>query len=199
MICDYLRFTVLKDRLLGYKTRLMPEDSSDEDIARVLAVQFSGLLGFSFGVQRLCRDYYEHTFTIENAFGHEVASVSGGGDSQRDTFCFTLKGEGCTYALPGWEKRMSDFFEPMFPKITRIDLARDCWEHGQLSIDAAVKAYEDHAFSYRNRRPKYVEFGSWLDSDAFGHQHSRTFQVGQCDSGKLIRIYEKCQLVLPER
>jgi phage replication initiation protein len=191
VICDYLRFTVLRDRLPGFKTRLMPEDSSDEDIARWLAVQFSGLLGYAFGVQRNGRDYYEHTFTIENAFGHEVASVSGGGDSQRDTFCFTLKGEGCTFALPGWEQRVSEFFEPMFPKITRIDLARDCFDHGQLCIEAAVTAYKDHAFSYRARRPKHCEFGSWLPDEEFGGVHSRTFQIGKRESGKLIRIYEK--------
>lgn len=191
VICDYLRFTVLRDRLPGHKTRLMPEDSSDEDIARWLAIQFAGLLGYTFGVQRTGRDYYEHTFTIENAFGHEVASVSGGGDSQRDTFCFTLKGEGCTYALPHWENRVADFFEPMFPKITRIDLARDCWDHGQLCIESAVQAYKDHAFSYRHRRPKHAEYGSWLDGEEFGGQHSRTFQVGKRESGKLIRIYEK--------
>ncbi len=183
VICDYLRFTVLRDRLTGYKTRLMPEDSSDEDIARWLAVQFSGLLGYTFGLQRLGRDYYEHTFTIENEFGHEVASVSGGGDSQRDTFCFTLKGEGCTFALPGWEQRVSAFFEPMFPKITRIDLARDCWEHGQLSIESAVAAFKDHGFSYRNRRPDYCQFGKWMEGEEFGGQHSRTFQVG------LINLY----------
>lgn len=191
VIVDYLRFTVLRDRLIDYKTRQMPEDCSDEDIAQRLALSFASLLGFTLGVHRPGRDYYDHTFTIENAFGHEVASVSGGGASQRDTFCFTLKGEGCTFALPCWEKRVSEFFAPMFPKITRIDLARDCWDHSQLSIEAAVKAFEDHAFSYRNRRPGHAEFGKWLDGEAFGGQHSRTFQLGQRDSGKLIRIYEK--------
>ena len=89
-----------------------------------------------------------------------------------------MKGEGCTYALPGWAKRVSELFEPMFPKITRIDLARDCRRHGQLCIKSAVKAFEDNAFSYRKRRPNHAEFGKLLEGKAIGGQHPRTFQVG---------------------
>ena len=195
VIVDYLRFTVLRDRIVNTAPKAfaspLPDEIEDEGIVQFMALRFAELLGYSLGVQRPGRDYYDHTWTIENAFGHEVASVSGGGLSQRDTFCFTLKGEGCTHALPAWERRVSEFFEPMYPKITRIDLARDCWHHGDLSIEAAVNAYEHHAFSYRNRRPKHTEHGCWLTGEAFGGAHSRTFQIGQRDSGKLIRIYEK--------
>lgn len=195
VIVDYLRFTVLKDRLLqepffafkGSDLAGVPE-VVDEALVGLLAVRFAELLGYVPGVARPGRDYYEYTFTIENAFGHEVASVSGGGVSQRDTFCFTLKGEGCTFALPGWEKRVHDFFLPLYPKVTRIDLARDCWDFGNLSVDAAVVAFENgEGFSYRGRRPKYNQHGCWLPSD----MHSRTFQVGKRESGKLIRVYEK--------
>lgn len=185
VIVDYLRFTVLKGRVCDSKS--LPPDSDDDHLASFLALRFAALLGYTLGVHRPGRDYYDHTWTIENAFGHEIASVSAGGESQRDTICFTLKGEGCTYALLGWEKRVSEFFEPFFPKITRIDLARDCWNHSELSVDAAVVAFDDHAFSYRNRRPKYSQHGCWLPVD----MHSRTFQVGKRESGKLIRIYEK--------
>ncbi|MDP3798879.1 MAG: replication initiation factor domain-containing protein [Polaromonas sp.] len=183
VIIDYLRFTVLRDRMLG--TKSMPLDTDDENLAHLMALKFAELLGYTLGDHRPGRDYYDHTFTIMNPLGQEVASVSGGGESQRDTFCFTLKGEGCTYARHGWEKRVSEFFGDLFPKITRIDLARDCWEHGQLSIEAAVKAYADHAFSYQNRLPSYTQHGCWIDG------HSRTFQVGKRESGKLIRVYEK--------
>lgn len=187
VIVDYLRFTVLRERITTHLVHTVPLDSDDENIVMLLAYSFADLLGYLPGDARPGRDYYLHTFTIVNAFGHEVASVSGGGESQRDTFCFTLKGEGCTFANPSWESRISDFFAPMFPKITRIDLARDCWDHGQLSIDAAVTSYNDHGFSYRNRKPKYTQHGCWMPGD----NHSRTFQVGQRESGKLIRIYEK--------
>lgn len=183
VIIDYLRFTVVRDRLVT--THNMPVDSDDENLVRLLAMHLSSLLGYSLGALRPGRDYYDHTYTIENSFGHEIASVSGGGESQRGTFCFTVKGEGCTFAAAGWERRTGEFFADLLPKITRIDLAKDCWNKGELSIDAAVDAYKDHRFSYQKRLPSYVQFGCWLDG------HSRTFQVGKRESGKLIRVYEK--------
>lgn len=206
VIIDYLRFTILRDRIIQSgmgpeaqdpdTSRLMRiyatehgiqsgADVQDLDICRSMALKFAELLGYELGEQRPGRDYYDHTFTVVNAFGHEVASVSGGGDSQRDTFCFTLKGEGCTFALPAWEYRTAKFFEPMFPKITRIDLAKDCFDPSMLTVNAAVEAYKDHAFSYQNRLPSYSQHGCWIDG------HSRTFQVGKRESGKLCRIYEK--------
>lgn len=183
VITDYLRFTVLRERLFANRT--LPESTLDTDICHLMAFKFASMLGFQVGQDRPGRDYYEHTTTIENEFGQEVGSVSGGGESQRDTFCFTLKGEGCTFALVGWEFRVHQFFDGFFPKITRIDLARDCFHYGDLSIEACVVAYEDHAFSYQNRKPKYIQHGCWLDG------HSRTFQVGKRESGKLVRFYEK--------
>lgn len=208
VIIDYLRFTVLRDRVVMHglspdsqdadTNRLVrifakengyqPEsDSGDLEICKVLALKFADLLGYQVGEQRPGRDYYDHTFTIINAFGQEIASVSGGGHSQRDTFLFTLKGEGCTFALPGWEKRVHEFFNELLPKITRVDLAKDCFQRGQLTVDAAVAAYDDGAFSYRNRLPSYQQHGCWRPADS----HSRTFQIGKRESGKLCRIYEK--------
>lgn len=207
VIIDYLRFTVLRDRLTN--TRKVPADTLDVDVCHLLALEFSALLGFDLGDDRPGRDYYDHTTTILNAFGQEIGSVSGGGASQRDTFCFTLKGEGCTFARPGWEKRVTEFFADKFPKITRIDLARDCFKFGDLSIEAAVVAYFDHGFSYQNRLPKYSCHGGWMDQNMLGSIYaggpvsqsafdsadsvgnSRTFQVGKRESGKLCRIYEK--------
>lgn len=184
VIIDYLRFTVLRGRFI---TKNVPDETEDLDICRLMALKFAALLGFELGDQRPGRDYYDHTFTIINSFSQEIASVSGGGESQRDTFCFTLKGEGCTFALPGWEKRVHEFFEELAPKITRVDLAKDCFQRGQLTVDAAVAAYDDGAFSYRNRLPSYQQHGCWRPGDS----HSRTFQIGKRESGKLCRIYEK--------
>lgn len=186
VICDYLRFTILKDRLLA--TVNMEPDTEDQLLVQVMAEYFAELLGYSFGMMRPGRDYYDFSATIENEFGQEVASVSGGGQSQRDTFCFTLKGEGCTYAHPGWERRVHEFFGSAFPKLTRIDLAKDFYDHAHLSVDAAVIAYEvDGGFSYRNRMPTHQEHGVWIGPV----KHSRTFQVGKRESGKLCRVYEK--------
>lgn len=186
VIIDYFRFTLLRNSML--QTRNMPMDTSDENLCYIMASKFAELLGYSLGDVRPGRDYYDHTVTIINSFGQEIASVSGGGDSQRDTFCFTLKGEGCTYARHGWEKSVSEFFAALNPKITRIDLARDSFDHGFLNIENAIGAYKDDRFSYQKRKPSYRLIGCTLPGEV---QHSRTFQVGKRESGKLIRVYEK--------
>lgn len=203
VVVDYFRFTF--NRAYIPVTRQMPNGSDPQDLARFFAFKFAELLGFVVGMDRPGRDYYEFTTTIENAFAHEVASVSAGGESQRDTICLTLKGEGCTHATPGWEKRVYDYFGEYKPKITRVDLAKDFFE-GEVSISELVGLYATHAFSYRNRRPKHECHGSWIGIDpetdytkVHADQlnidalkgHSRTFQVGKRESGKLFRGYEK--------
>lgn len=182
VVVDYLRFTVHRDLICD--TAKIPPTTDDENLCRLLALKFAGMLGYELGQDRPGRDYYAFTTTVENAFAHEVASVSAGGNSQRGTVCFTLKGEGCTHALPGWEYRVHAFFERLQAKITRIDLARDFYA-GEVSIAESVAAYQDHAFSYQKRLPSITQYGDWING------HSRTFQVGKRESGKLCRVYEK--------
>lgn len=181
VICDTLRFTVPENCFRG---AMIPEDTDPKNLAQLLALHFARLLGFTLGDDRPGRDYYDFTTTICNANGYEVGSVSAGGEGQRGTVAFTLKGEGCTNAHQGWQKRVHEAFEAMQPKITRIDLARDFYD-GEVTIEDAVTAYRDHAFSYQNRKPKPNNIGNWEDGN------SRTFQVGMRESGKLCRIYEK--------
>src|SRR5256885_1723486 len=122
IIVDYLRFTVKRDLIPD--TKRIPRESEDRDLVKYYALIFANLLGFELGIERPGRDYYEHTYTVDNENGHEVASVSAGGESQRGTICFTLKGEGCTHARPGWEKRVHDYFSDMVPtdrKSTRLN------------------------------------------------------------------------------
>lgn len=192
IIVDYLRFTIKRDSIPD--TKRIPRESEDRDLVKYYALIFANLLGFELGVERPGRDYYEHTYTVDNENGHEVGSVSAGGESQRGTICFTLKGEGCTHARSGWEKRVHDYFSDMLPTITRIDAAKDFFA-GEVTIEECVGLYRDHKFSYRNRMPKYTTHGAWELGSMFDgtplHGHSRTFQVGKRESGKLARFYEK--------
>lgn len=192
IICDYLRFTIHRENIPD--TKRIPRESEDRDLAKFYALHFANLLGYQLGIERPGRDYYDHTHTIENDFGHEVASVSAGGESQRGTIAFTIKGEGCSHATEGWEKRVHDYFAEMTPTITRVDLSKDFFE-GEVSIEEVVHLYKCHEFSYRNRLPSYTTHGSWdlhetLDGIPL-HGHSRTFQIGKRESGKLARFYEK--------
>lgn len=181
VICDYLRFSVNEVHM---KSALIPEDSQSSDLARLLAFYFAKLLGYTLGEDRPGRDYYDSTTTINNANGYEVGSVSAGGDGQRGTVAFTLKGEGCINATPGWQKRVHAAFKDLHPKITRVDLTRDFYD-GEVTIEDAVNGYRDHAFSYQKRKPKPHNVGNWEEGN------SRTFQVGTRESGKVCRVYEK--------
>ena len=156
----------------------------DLEIVQDLAVHFAKLLGFLPGEARPGRDYYEHSYTIINEHGKEVACVSGGGVGQCGTFSFKLKGEGCTFAQVGWEQRLYDFLSPMQgAKVTRIDLARD-FLNGEYGFDSAYEAYQNDEFSYRGRKPSFDDAGS---KKGF----ASTFYVGKRDSGKMFRGYDK--------
>lgn len=186
VIVDYLRLTVKRDDVLSM-AGVGPTD--DDCLTKFLAFKVAGLLGFTLGESRNGRDFYAHTWTINNEWDKEVASVSGGGETQRETFCVTIKGEGCTFAAKGWEFRLHQYLNRFEPRVTRIDLARD-FLNGELTIEEVQGCYETGAFDYRNRRPSFTRHGSG-DGKLRGVEHSRTFQVGQRESGKLMRAYEK--------
>ncbi len=188
VVVDYFRCTVTREALFSAsipsKGELIVDGLQlDSEIVADLAIHFAKLLGFERGESRPGRDYYDHSFTIINENGQEVASVSGGGESQCGTFCFSLKGNGCTFAQPGWEQRLYDFFAPLKAKVTRIDLARDFFD-GQYGFSDAAKAYEDGEFSYRGRAPSCDDIGSRKG-------YAATFSVGKRDSGKVFRGYDK--------
>lgn len=190
VIIDYLRFTV-KRQVLHRLQDLNIVDAdhnthNDAYITRHLAERLAHLTGYTFGeVRQKGRDYYEHTCTIWNANGHEVGSVSGGGEHQRGTFCFTLKGEACTHAATGWERAVYDFAQGLDSKITRIDLCRDYFDGEKGGVEGVRQAYLTGQFDYRNRRPSQENAGSWDTG------HSRTYYVGKRESGKMFRAYEK--------
>src|SRR5256885_16999021 len=65
-------------------TKRIPRESEDRDLVKYYALIFANLLGFELGIERPGRDYYEHTYTVDNENGHEVASVSAGGESRSE-------------------------------------------------------------------------------------------------------------------
>lgn len=189
VIVDYLRCTVTRDALI--RGRIPSKGDlqidglqTDQEITEDLARYWARLLGFQPGEARPGRDFYDFTFTITDDDGHEVGSVSGGGEGQRGTFCLSLKGYGCNFARRGWEHAAYGFLSPLGATITRIDLARDFFG-GELGYHDAESAYRAGEFSYRGRAPSVYQHGD------FEHGKARTFQAGKRDSGKLFRGYEK--------
>lgn len=189
VVIDYFRATVTRQKLFEAQIPSVGELivdglQLDVEIVKDVAVEFARLVGFKAGEARPGRDYYEHSYTIVNEQGHEVGSVSGGGESQAGTFCFTLKGAGCTFGSAGWEQRLFDFFEPLAAKVTRIDLTRDFF-NGEHGYKEAVEAFRNGEFNYRGREPSKTSIGDVIDG------HSCTFQVGKRESGKVFRGYDK--------
>jgi len=184
VVVDYLRVTVKREALS--RLAFIEEDCSDARATGLLAARLAEFSGFSFGEMReRGRDYYAHTATIWNDNGREVGSVSGGGEHQRGTFCFTLKGEACTYGAEGWERAAYDFFQALDAKITRVDLCRDFFDGEKGGVDFVREGYRAGLFDYRNRRPSCEQAGDWE------HSQGRTWYVGKRESGKLFRAYEK--------
>jgi phage replication initiation protein len=189
VVIDYLRLTFKRqavfDSQIPSKGELIVDGLQlDSEVVFDLAVHMANLLGFKIGEHRQGRDYYDHTVTICNENGQEVASVSGGGASRAGTFCFSMKGMGCTYAKEGWERCLYELCVALAAKITRIDLARDYF-HGQYGYKDAVQAFQEGEFSYRGRAPSKMAYGDLIDG------HSTTFQVGKRESGKIFRGYDK--------
>lgn len=187
---DYFRATATRDSLLASTIPSKAEGliidglQTDIEIVEDLAIQWAKLLGFFVGEVRPGRDYYDHSFTVVDFDGNEVGSVSGGGASQRGTFCFTIKGHGCTFAQAGWEFRVYEFLLPLSATITRIDLARDFYK-GEVGFLEVQQAFRDGEFNYRGRAPTPYVHGD------IENGNSRTYQVGKRESGKLFRGYEK--------
>jgi phage replication initiation protein len=120
---------------------------------------------------------------------------------QRSTVLVMLSGAGCSAARPGWEHRLHNWMEShrASAKITRIDLAHDCYE-GELigpvrpgerrsgySVNAADLDYDNGSFTNGGRTPDIEHRGNWKKPNGKG----RTVYVGHRVNGKYARIYEK--------
>ncbi|MES2092113.1 MAG: replication initiation factor domain-containing protein, partial [Pseudomonadota bacterium] len=117
--------------------------------------------------------------------GAVVGWVLAGGKSvsQSGTVHFNLFGSACLHLGPVQLAQVHAFVDRSAAWITRVDLALDVWQG--LDIESVRLAYLGGQFDVRGKRPNQQEHGSWTNG------HSRTFQVGSRDSGKVMRAYEK--------
>lgn len=186
---DTLRFTAKLPAIiaagLASKDDSFIIDPIQDEVSRVrdLAYHFAQLLGFKVGEMRNGRDYYDYTFTIEDAEGYEMASVSGGGQRQCESYLFSMKGMACMTAKKGWETCVHSFAQLVDAVITRIDLAKDFYS-GEYNAQSVIDAYQNDEFSYRGRKPS-------IDDHGLIKGHSTTIYIGKRDSGKMARFYDK--------
>lgn len=117
--------------------------------------------------------------------GATVGYVLAGGksDSQRHTVHVNLFGSACLHFAPVHLERIAQWVDQLGGWITRADLALDVWQG--LDVTEVRQAWIDGDFDVRGKRPGQKEHGSWTSG------HSRTFEVGNRSTGKLMRAYEK--------
>lgn len=117
--------------------------------------------------------------------GATVGFVLAGGksDSQRHTVHVNLFGSACLHLAPVHLERIAQWIDQLGGWITRTDLALDVWQG--LDVAEVQQAWIAGEFDVRGKRPGQKEHGSWTSG------HSRTFEVGNRGTGKLMRAYEK--------
>jgi phage replication initiation protein len=113
--------------------------------------------------------------------------IAWGGDSQRGRVYFSLMGRGCSM-VKNWPA-LAQWLEANKAVIKRADVAYDDFEGKLINISWAVTQYKGDGFNAGGRKPMHSLYGDWLDGDA--STKGRTLGVGNRDSGKYARIYEK--------
>lgn len=129
-------------------------------------------------------DFYSVRTALMYA-GEVVGYVLAGGRSSRQasTVHFNFFGSAWLHIPASAMDRLSSWLDQCGGTITRADLALDVWQG--LSVTEARDAYVSGAFDVRGKRPSQREHGSWTSG------HSRTFEIGSRETGKMLRVYEK--------
>lgn len=159
---------------------------SAQSVAKQAAAQLVERIGlFSIGEPEASgMDFYAARCAVVYE-GATVGYVLAGGksDSQRHTVHVNLFGSACLHLAPVHLERIAQWIDQLGGWITRTDLALDVWQG--LDVTEVREAWIAGEFDVRGKRPGQKEHGSWTSG------HSRTFEVGNRGTGKLMRAYEK--------
>lgn len=159
---------------------------SAQSVAKQAAAQLVERVGlFSIGEPEASgMDFYAARCAVVYE-GATVGYVLAGGksDSQRHTVHVNLFGSACLHLAPVHLERIAQWIDQLGGWITRTDLALDVWQG--LDVTEVREAWIAGEFDVRGKRPGQKEHGSWTSG------HSRTFEVGNRGTGKLMRAYEK--------
>ena len=167
-IIDALAFSLVPPDEMSYvwlleqMRKFLPIESFD---------QRKGLFGFRYSAR----------------FGDGAGVVCWGGDSQRGRVYFSLMGKGCSL-VNDWAA-LAQWLEQNRAVIKRADVAHDDFTGNVVNIGWAVQQYKGEGFNSGGRKPTHALQGDWLEGDA--STKGRTLYIGNRDSGKLARIYEK--------
>lgn len=168
--------------------------------ANVLAGEIAAALGPDFALGAVCKghDFYKHRIPLL-LNDCEVGSVLCWSSSesprqlgQRETINVNIHGTACTFASPGWEKRVHAIGSSKGARLTTAHLAVDFFDGLPLGIEGAYQDYLSGVWDHLGKRPKIGDV-NWLQG------HSRSLYLGSKEAGKQTNIYEKGdQLYGPE-
>lgn len=181
---DWVNFTISADTCVVLNPRGIPVITED-DYIMVMSGHLQTIFGFIVTRKRAKgANYYKYSYDVGENVG---AMICIGG--QANTILVSMSGKSLAAAKPGWEQRLFHFLSEMAvqPRITRVDVAHDCFDGSYYNVDTAFKDYVGDGFTCGGRRPSSEMRGNWLSPDGSG----RTFYVGKRKNGKFIRVYEK--------
>jgi phage replication initiation protein len=187
----------------GYRLRKFKEvldelraKSSDEaqalEQANFLANEVAAALGEQFKVGEITKghDFYKHRIPLL-LNEQEVASVMCWSSSnsprqqgQRDTINVYIHGVACTFAVPGWEKRVHAIGASKGARLTAIHLAVDFFDGLPGGLEGVYQEYRNGFWDHLGKRPNVDDVG-WLKG------HSRSLYFGSKEAGKQTNWYEK--------
>lgn len=183
-IVDWLNITIRVDDLMTIfgLTKTPSMTDQEDNVINFLSGQLFSITGFAIDNENVAgRNFYDRSFNLNNNTGF----VAIGG--QRNTLMISLNGQGCTYALLGWEKRLFEFLDKLqSATITRIDLAHDMLTPS-VGIEAFDTIHSKGGFNKGGRNPDIEYRGNWKKPN----QRGRTLYVGSRQSSRYCRIYEK--------
>lgn len=127
--------------------------------------------------------FYEHGLRIMSGKAL-LGAVWFGGDHQLGTVHCQIPGTGWLSGDDSMNRKLFELLQEFeVPYLSRIDLARDCFE-GESDFDSMTQAYEDGFF----KPSRGVMPSTWAVVDR--HRGSTRY-VGRRENGRCIRGYEK--------
>ncbi|MEX5287530.1 replication initiation factor domain-containing protein [Acinetobacter towneri] len=126
-----------------------------------------------------------------NRYGYDLQDGLGivlyGHNNKRVTV--QINGTGCALARKGWNEQLYKFlkYQAKTPKLNRVDIAFDDFESEYVSVDLCDQWDDQDLFFCGGRQPETLRLGDWKRINGKG----RTFTVGNRESGKYLRCYER--------
>ena len=161
-----------------------------EDFAHAIDYYFLSQFGLSFNPEMKGgrNGYKNHWKITAPVYGNKKQSADVGFfafGGNNETICVSFTGQACQFIGSEGFSFIREFIEALKERITRIDLAHDCF-NWELDL-STVRAWYDAGLFKANIRGKYP---SCQFIDDYGSGKGCTFYIGSRESGKYFRAYE---------